>query len=255
MIESASAKTTRRRDVLLLLGATVIAVVLIVIIVVRQDHGPESTTATATSATATSTAATNVKPVAPLGPLGDLARRQPDDPLAQGAVTAPVTLVEFADFRCPFCAQFARTTEPVLIDKYVKSGVLRIEWRDMPIFGAQSMAAARAGRAAAAQGRFWPFLTAVYQAAPAKGHPDLTAAALEGFARQAGVPDLARFTADAAGTSFDAAIGADLQVANRFGIPSTPAFSVSGTPVLGAQPTDVFTGMIDNLAAGRPPNA
>ena len=160
--------------------------------------------------------------------------------MAQGSVAAPVTLIEFADFRCPFCAQFARTTEPQLIDRYVSPGVLRIEWRDMPIFGEQSMAAARAGRAAAAQGRFWPFVNAVYQDAPAKGHPDLTAAALRGFARQAGVPDLARFTADAAGTSFDSAINGDLHVANRFGISSTPAFSVHGTPVLGAQPTEVF---------------
>jgi protein-disulfide isomerase len=134
----------------------------------------------------------------------------------------------------------------------VKSGVLRIEWRDMPIFGAQSLAAARAGRAAAAQGRFWPFVNVVYQAAPATGHPDLTTATLQGFAQQAGVPDIGRFVADAAGTSFDAAIDADLQVANRFGISTTPAFSVHGTPVLGAQPTEVFTKLIDNLAAGRP---
>jgi protein-disulfide isomerase len=172
--------------------------------------------------------------------------------MAQGSATAPVTLIEFADFRCPFCAQFARTTEPILVDKYVKFGVLRIEWRDMPIFGEQSMAAARAGRAAAAQGRFWPFVNVVYQAAPPKGHADLTAAALQDFAQQAGVPDIGRFITDAAGTSFDAAINADLETANRFGIPTTPAFSVHGTPVLGAQPTEVFTKLIDNLAAGRP---
>ncbi|MGK2903574.1 MAG: DsbA family protein [Mycobacterium sp.] len=248
MPERPPTETSRRRDLTLLAVAIVIALIIVTVLVVRhQDSG------TAGSATSTATSAAAAAPAAaPLGPLGDLARRQPNDPMAQGSVTAPVTFVEFADFRCPFCAQFARTTEPQLVDKYVNSGVLRIEWRDMPIFGDQSMAAARAGRAAAAQGRFWPFVDAVYHAAPPKGHADLTPAALRGFAEQAGVPDLQRFTADATSTTFDAAIDADLQVANRFGISSTPAFSVHGTPVLGAQPTEVFTTLIDNLAAGRP---
>ncbi len=240
---------SRRRDVVLLILAIIAAVVLVAIIVIRQHDSPSTTSAPAVPPM---TAAPHSVSTAPLGPLGDLARRQPGDPMAQGSVSAPVTLIEFSDFRCPFCAQFVRTTEPVLVDKYVKTGVLRIEWRDMPIFGDQSMAAARAGRAAAAQGRFWPFVNAVYRAAPPKGHPDLTTAVLQGFARQASVPDLARFTADATGTTFDAAINADLQVANRFGIATTPAFSVHGTPVLGAQPTDVFVRLIDNLAAGRP---
>jgi protein-disulfide isomerase len=239
-------ETSRRRDLTLLAVAIVIALIIVTVLVVRHQDSGTAGSAASTSAAAAAPAA------APLGPLGDLARRQPNDPMAQGSVTAPVTFVEFADFRCPFCAQFARTTEPQLVDKYVNSGVLRIEWRDMPIFGDQSMAAARAGRAAAAQGRFWPFVNAVYHAAPPKGHADLTPAALRGFAEQAGVPDLQRFTADATSTTFDAAINADLQVANRFGISSTPAFSVHGTPVLGAQPTEVFTTLIDNLAAGRP---
>lgn len=244
----------RRRDIMLLIVAIIAAVTLVTVIIVRQHH--DSTTSAAPSPASSTTApATQTAPFAPPGPLGDLARRQPGDPMAQGSVTAPVTFIEFADFRCPFCAQFSRTTEPQLVDKYVTTGVLRIEWRDMPIFGDQSIAAARAGRAAAAQGRFWPFVDAVYHAAPPKGHPDLTPAALLGFAQQAGVPDLPRFTTDAASTTFDAAIDADLQTANQFGIPSTPAFSVHGTPVLGAQPTEVFTKLIDNLAAGRPANS
>lgn len=251
MPEHPPTETSRRRDLALLAVAIVIALIIITVLVVRQ-HASDTSASAAGTSTATS-AAVGAPAAAPLGPLGDLARRQPNDPMAQGSVTAPVTFIEFADFRCPFCAQFTRTTEPQLVDKYVNSGVLRIEWRDMPIFGEQSMAAARAGRAAAAaQGRFWPFVNAVYQAAPPKGHPDLTPAALREFAQQAGVPDLARFTADAASNTYDAAINADLQVANRFGISSTPAFSVHGTPVLGAQPPEVFFTLIDNLAAGRP---
>ncbi len=241
---------SRRRDLLLLALAVAVAVVLTGILVARQvgdDGAPSARTSAAGPMSQPAEAAAR-----PMGPLGDLARRQPDDPLALGPPHAPVVLVEFADLRCPFCAQFARTVEPLLVDRYVNTGALRIEWRDMPIFGPQSMAAARAARAAGAQGRFWQYTSAAYRAAPPTGHPDLSAAALRTFAQHAGVPDLQRFDADAAGTAFDAAIHADLMQAQALAIPSTPAFSLNGEPVLGAQPAEVFTTMIDNLVAGRP---
>ncbi|MCX2715730.1 DsbA family protein [Mycolicibacterium sp. J2] len=243
----------RRRDLILLGVAVVVAVILATVLVIRHVGADDAVTPPPSDV---GSAATPPPPVATapqhsLGPLGDLARRQPDDPLAQGSVTAPIVLIEFADMRCPFCAQFSRQTEPVLVERYVDAGLLRIEWRDMAIFGPQSTDAARAARAAAAQGRFWPFIQTVYAAAPPKGHPDLTAAALHDFARQAGVPNLNRFDADAASTRYDAAIHADLMQARSLGIPSTPAFSINGHPVLGAQPTDTFTNLIDDLAAGK----
>jgi protein-disulfide isomerase len=245
-------KNTRRRDLILLSIAVLVAITLTTVILTRRTHPadtlPRSASDTSVVAAPRSSAA---PPRTPMGPLGDLARRQPGDPLAQGSSTAPTVLVEFADMRCPFCAQFSRTTEPVLIDRYVNTGILRIEWRDMAIFGPQSTAAARAARAAAAQGRFWPFTQTVYATAPPEGHPDLTTAALHDFARQAGVPDLDRFDTDAASTRFDAAIHADLMQAQGLGIPSTPAFSINGHPVLGAQPVDTFTALIDDLAAGK----
>lgn len=254
MPKTPSITKPRRRDLTLLGLAVLVAVGLVVLLVVRQGGSdPEASPAPTSATSAPSVAATPM--AAPIGPLGDLARRQADDPMALGSPTAPVVLIEFADFRCPFCAQFGRDTKPVLIDRYVDKGVLRIEWRDMPIFGPESMSAARAARAAAAQGRFWEFVTAVYDKAPARGRATLTTEALRGFAETAGVPDLSRFDVDAASLAFDDAINADLQVAQALGIPSTPAFSLNGEPVLGAQPTDVFTAMIDNLAAGAPANS
>ncbi|MCV7345713.1 DsbA family protein [Mycolicibacterium rhodesiae] len=248
--------TSRRRDVILLGIAVTVAVALGAVLLIRQGHHDNAAPSTpgtqggASSVTAPTSATAADRPS--LGPLGEVARREAGDPLAQGSPTAPIVLIEFADLRCPFCAQFSRQTEPVLVERYVKKGVLRIEWRDMPIFGAQSTAAARAARAAAAQGWFWPFVQTVYAAAPSTGHPDLTAATLHDLARKAGVPDLVRFDADSTSTQFDAAIHADLEQGQSLGIPSTPAFSVNGHPVLGAQPTDVFTTLIDQLVAGKP---
>ncbi len=186
-----------------------------------------------------------------LGPLGDLARREEGDPLAMGAVDAPVVMVEFADYRCPFCAKFSRDVEPELIEKYVDTGNLRIEWRDMPIYGEDSARAARAARAAAAQGRFWEFNRALYAAAPDGGHPEMPPEKLRGFAEQAGVPDIERFMAQMNSDEFESLLHVDTMHAQRLGIPATPAFVINGHPLLGAQPTAEFTRMIDALLAQR----
>ncbi len=205
------------------------------------------TSADPTSAPAASVNDSGGQKATKIGPLGDLARRQADDPMAQGDVGAPVVMVMFADYRCPFCAQFSRTTEPQLVDKYVTSGVLRIEWRDMPIFGERSTAAAIAGRGAAAQGKFFEFTQAVYADAPQKGHADLTSQALIDYAKKASIPDLDAFTAAMDDPAAAKAVAADLDQSSTIGVPSTPAFVINGYPLLGAQPLTEFTNLIDTV--------
>src|SRR5690606_24672173 len=90
------------------------------------------------------------------------ARRDADDPRAVGSPDAPVVLIEYSDFQCPFCGRFARETKPDLIRDYVDKGVLRMEWRNFPVFGAESEQAARAGWAAGRQDRFWRFHDEAY---------------------------------------------------------------------------------------------
>lgn len=227
-----------RRDVILLGGLIAIAAALILYLVFRGGSAPENASGDQPAPTQSTTA--------PLpGEQSAVERHQPGDPLALGEVDAPVTMVMFSDYRCPFCAKFSRDTEPELLARYVDQGTLRIEWRDFPIFGDQSMLAARAGRAAAAQGRFWEFTRAVFAAAPDRGHANLDEQALVGFARQAGVADIEGFTAAMRGTGFDAAINADLEQGSRIGVPSTPAFLINDVPFLGAQPTEEFVRAID----------
>src|SRR5699024_9713231 len=76
--------------------------------------------------------------------------RDPDDLLAEGPVDAPVVLVVFTDFQCPYCARWSHETLPELRE-YVDRGELRIEWRDVNIYGDDSERAARAALAAAKQ--------------------------------------------------------------------------------------------------------
>ncbi|MFT4200444.1 DsbA family protein [Gordonia sp. (in: high G+C Gram-positive bacteria)] len=186
-----------------------------------------------------------------VGPLGDLARRTPGDPRAIGQVDAPVVMVVLSDFRCPYCAEYEKTVQPKLVRKYVDPGVLRIEWRDDPVFGEQSELAARAGWAAAAQGRFWQFAEAVYRDVPETGHPDLPIDVLVDRAKTAGVKDLKRFRGEALGDTYAAKVKQDQEPVRTFGISGTPTFVVNGEPMIGVQPMDVFERLVDDAAGPR----
>ncbi|CAL9485346.1 DsbA family protein [Streptomyces sp. NPDC095602] len=176
-----------------------------------------------------------------------LARRDAKDALAAGRADAPVVLIEYADFQCGYCGKFARDTEPALMEKYVEAGVLRIEWRNFPIFGEESERVARAAWAAGQQGRFWEFHRAAY-AEDAKekgfGKDRLTV-----LAREAGVKDIARFARDLDGAAARQAVKRDQDEGFALGVASTPSFLVNGRPLSGAQPLETFTAAIDEAAA------
>ncbi|MFF3264771.1 DsbA family protein [Streptomyces sp. NPDC002932] len=178
--------------------------------------------------------------------LAKLARRDAGDKLAQGRADAPVVLIEYADFKCGYCAKFARDTEPALVKKYVDNGTLRIEWRNFPIFGAESEAAARASWAAGQQGRFWQFHRAAYaEGVKEKGFGKDR---LKALAQQAGVADLDRFQTDADGAAAAAAVSKDQQQGYGIGATSTPSFLINGRPIAGAQPARTFTQAIEQAA-------
>lgn len=174
------------------------------------------------------------------------ARRDAADGLALGRADAPVVLIEYADFKCGYCGKFARDTEPELVKKYVDTGVLRIEWRNFPIFGEESEAAARASWAAGRQGRFWEFHKAAYAHGSKEkgfGKERLTA-----LAKEAGVTDLAAFTKDADSAAAREAVSKDQEQGYSLGATSTPSFLVNGRPIAGAQPTETFTEAIEAAA-------
>ena len=181
-----------------------------------------------------------------------LVRRDADDPMALGEPDAPVVMVAYSEFQCPFCGKFARDTEPVLVEKFVEDGTLRIEWRDFPYLGAESTVAARGGRAAAAQDRFWEFEEAMYadQLPPNSG--DLDEDYLVSVAEDIGL-DVDRFREDLDSPEAKRAVQEDFAEGQAIGVTGTPAFIINGVPVIGAQPTEVFERTIEKAAeeAGR----
>lgn len=239
-MSSSSRSNSLRLQIALLAVLVVVAVAIVVLLVVRGGDDEPAAGSAGSGAASISEGGDSEA-----GPLEFLARRIDGDPMALGDVDAPVVMVEYSDYRCPFCGKFSRDTEPELIEKYVDEGQLRLEWRDFPNFGPQSELAARAGRAAADQDRFWEFNSLVYQDTPETGHRDLTEDVLVEYADKAGVPDLDRFREDMNSDRYDEAITADVTEALSFGATGTPTFSVHGIPMVGAQPTPTFLQLID----------
>lgn len=171
--------------------------------------------------------------------LADVAeRRDADDLLAVGPVDAPVVLVAFSDYQCPYCAKWSAETLPAMM-KHVEAGDLRIEWRDLNIFGEASERAARATYAAAQQDALWEYHDALFPAGDKRPASELTDAALTGLAGEMGL-DTDRFAKDMASDDTRRQITANAQLGRDLGATSTPAFVIGGVPVVGAQPTEVF---------------
>ncbi|MEV4435258.1 DsbA family protein [Streptomyces sp. NPDC049555] len=176
-------------------------------------------------------------------------RRKQGDALAVGKPDAPVVLVEWADYQCSYCGRFTRETQPQLIKKYVDAGVLRIEFRNFPIFGKDSERAARASWAAGKQGRFWQLHDLLF-AEHRKGDA-LAEDKLADLARSAGVADLEKFRADLGSDEAAAAVKKDQEEGYSLGVQSTPSFLVGGRPLAGAQPLKEFEAAIAQARAAK----
>lgn len=174
-----------------------------------------------------------------------------DDPMALGDPNAPVVMISYSEFQCPFCGRYARETEPELVERFVDTGVLRIEWRDFPYLGEESVVAAMAARAASVQGEFWAFHERLFADQPQPNSGRLTTAFLEGIAAELGL-DVDQFRSDMNSAETMSAIDADFDEALSVGVNGTPAFMINGEPVFGAQPTSVFVDVIERAAAAVP---
>jgi protein-disulfide isomerase len=167
-----------------------------------------------------------------------------------GSADAPVTIIEFTDLQCPYCARFARDTFPELRRRYVDTGKVHFVSRDLPLsFHPYALPAAVAARCAGEQGRFWEYREALF-----RGQSRLADAPYDELARRFGL-DVPRFAACRNEPAMLARVEDDAAVAAHNGISSTPTFVVGrvvggqfhGEILPGAQPLDVFVQRIEAL--------
>ena len=164
--------------------------------------------------------------------------RDPDDPMAVGPIDAPVGMVVFTDYQCMYCGKWNHDTLPALME-YVDAGELRIEWRDTNNFGMASEQASKAGYAAALQGKFLEYNDALFPDGGKRSESELSPEALIELAGELGL-DVDQFTADMEAQSTEDYVLQVAAFAHSVGVTSTPTFTLGGTPIVGAQPTEVF---------------
>jgi protein-disulfide isomerase len=166
----------------------------------------------------------------------------PDNDPFTGPENAPITIVEFGDFKCTFCARFNRETVQSILNDY--EGQVRIVFRDYPILGTASLEAAFAAECANSQGAFWEYHDLLYENQQILARDTYLA-----LAEQLEL-DLAAFTTCFDNQTYRDEVLADYADGQRLGVTGTPTFYVNGRPVVGAQPYTVFaTAINDELAA------
>jgi protein-disulfide isomerase len=160
-----------------------------------------------------------------------------------GPASAPVTIVEFADYQCPYCHRAQGVIDEVLA-RY--SGKVRLVHLDFPLDGHPgAVPAARAARCAGEQGRFWEYHRNLMTARGSLDEADLKgrASALHLSA--------SAFGACLSSGRHDAAIQASLRQGEELGVTGTPAYFVNGRMLSGARPIESFAELIDAELAGR----
>jgi protein-disulfide isomerase len=156
----------------------------------------------------------------------------------KGPVNAPVTIVEFSDFECPFCKR-AHPTLTQLFEKY--AGKVKLVYRDFPLesIHPQARRAAEAARCAQDQGKFWDYYDTLFTESPKLALDDL-----KRYAAQVGI-DVNKFDECLSGGVHKTAVQEDIDEGTRLGVSGTPAFFVNGRPLSGAQPIEAFARIIE----------
>ncbi len=205
--ERAAAITeTRRRRIRRLLGATGIAAVLVAVAVAISASGGSA------------------KPVASSGAAQVVAGIQEKDGVL-GDPNAPITLTEYLDPQCPICAEASKETLPSVIEKYVRSGKVKLQARTLSFIGPDSVRAAKVAAGAKQQGKEWAFLETFYASQGTENSGYVTDDFLTDVAKAAGVDAkqaLSYADSDASQESLDQA---DAEAA-ALKVDSTPSFTV-----------------------------
>src|SRR5262245_60470710 len=155
----------------------------------------------------------------------------------RGGAKAPVTIVEFSDYQCPFCKRAEGVVDQVMTTYGDK---VRLVFRDYPLpMHPQARPAAEAANCANAQGKFWEYHAKLFANQSALGEDKL-----KDYAKDLGL-DGGKFDQCLATKPFKAAIDKDIEDGSKVGVNGTPAFFINGRMLSGAQPLDKFKEVID----------
>jgi protein-disulfide isomerase len=157
---------------------------------------------------------------------------------SKGPEYAPVTIVKFEDYQCPFC----RKVQPIfreLLSRY--NGKIRLVHKDLPLdaIHPQARQAAEAGRCAGEQGKFWSYHDALYANSPKASQENL-----KSYAKEVGL-DVNAFDRCLGSGKFKAVVQRDLIDGAQLGVTGTPTLFINGREISGSQPLEAFGAIVD----------
>ena len=162
-----------------------------------------------------------------------------------GPADAPITIIEFSDFECPYCQRWHEEVWKKLVVAYPSQ--IRLVYRDFPLYSIHPNAgpAANAAECANEQGKYWEFHDLLFS-----GGEKLGEAAYQTYASALNM-DLPSFQQCLDENRYEAEVTADFEYASSLGISSTPTFFINGVALIGAQPFEVFQEVIELELAGK----
>jgi len=168
-----------------------------------------------------------------------------DDPFL-GDKNAPVTIVSFEDYQCPFCKRAFDQTFPQLKREYIDTGKVKYVYRDFPLsFHPQAQSAAEASECADEQGKFWEYHDAIFQ-----NQQSLGSALYTQLAEQLNL-DVDQFQQCVDSGKFRQEVQDDFSYGSSVGVSGTPTFFINGIKLVGAQPYQAFKQVIDAELANQ----
>jgi len=163
----------------------------------------------------------------------------------RGVSDAPITMIEFSDFQCPFCGRFYNQVEPRIRKEYVDAGVVRLGYWHFAFLGPESQWAAEASECAGDQDAFWEYHDYLFEHQNGENKGAFSKENLKQFAADLGL-DTAAFNECLDSGKYTDFVQSLTQMARQIGVQSTPTFVINGVPVLGAQPFEAFQQVIED---------
>ena len=211
-----------------------------------DDAASVSQTATQPTAQAPSAPQQPTVPSQPTGPVNiKLAGNVP----YLGSGSAKVTVVEFADYECPFCERWYTTVMPDLKSKYIDTGKIKFVYQDFAFLGPDSNTLAEGSHCAADQNKFWQYHDYIFshqgQENSGWGTPDKVKA----LAAAMGGLNLNQFNQCLDSGKYKQEVLNETSAGKTYGVSGTPTVFINGTAIVGAQPASTFTAAIDAALA------
>ncbi|MBT5023328.1 thioredoxin domain-containing protein [Candidatus Woesearchaeota archaeon] len=167
-----------------------------------------------------------------------------DDDAIKGDLDAPVTIVEFSEFECPFCAKFYSDTYLKIKSEYIDTGKVRIVFRDFPLgFHANAQKAAEAAECAGDQDMYYDMHDMLFEDGVVGG-----VTTFKKYAKELGL-DTEEFDECLDSDKHAQEVQDDMAAGSSFGVSGTPAFFINGQKIVGAQPFSAFEAIIEEELA------